>query len=233
VQVFPNGAKRRKSSLAERREFLMVPSATTVANPREQPEEILISLAKAGNENAYKELMRRSWEICMRVATCSLGNREDALDEVQDAFWKAYLHLNTFNQQSKFSTWVARIVINHCLMRLREKKRLRMVPYEVVGPSGEEFTLHEAIDTENPEDLLGGAELLKAVSYELKRIPVLLRVPLELRYIHGLQLAEVAQRLNITVAAAKSRLHRAHLHLKDRMLRHCGTRGFGTLTRVA
>lgn len=202
-------------------------------NYREQPEDNLIRLAREGDENAYMELMRRSWQICMRVAICSLGNREDALDEVQDAFWKAYLHLHTFNRQSKFSTWVARIVINQCLMRLRQKKRIRLVPHTAVDSSGEEYAMHEAIDTENPEDLLGDNELRALVRCELNRIPILLRVPLEMRYIRGMELDEVAGRLNITVAATKSRLHRAHLYLKDRMLKHCGTRGFGTLTRAA
>ncbi len=211
----------------------MISRIAIAVNYREQSEDNLIRLAREGDENAYKELMRRSWEICMRVAICSLGNREDALDEVQDAFWKAYLHLHTFNQQAKFSTWVARIVINQCLMRLREKKKIHLVPQTAVDSSGEEYTIHEAIDTENPEDLLAGTELRALVRYELNRIPILLRVPLELRYIHGMELEEVAVCLNITVAATKSRLYRAHQYLRDRMLKHCGTRGMGTLTRVA
>jgi RNA polymerase sigma-70 factor, ECF subfamily len=175
--------------------------------------------------------VRRSWEICVRVAIRTLGNREDALDVVQDAFWKAYSHLRTFNQQSRFSTWVARIVINQCLMRYREKKRIHLVSLAAVNSSGEEYMAHEAIEAENPEDLLGEIELRALVHYELNRIPILLRVPLEMRYIRGMELDELAGLLNISVAAAKSRLHRANLYLKERMLRHCGRRGFGTLTR--
>lgn len=200
---------------------------------REQREDILIRLAREGDENAYKELMRRSWEICMHAAVCSLGNREDALDEVQNAFWKAYSHLHTFNQQAKFSTWVARIVMNQCLMRIREKKRIHLVPQTAFDSSGEEYIIHEAIATETPEDLVGDIELRALVRYELNRIPILLRVPLELRYIRGMELEEVAGCLKITVAAAKSRLHRGHRYLRDRMLKHCGTRGMGTLTRAA
>ena len=202
-------------------------------NYREQPEPVLVRLAQDGNEQAFIELVRRSWDICMRLATSWLGNREDARDEVQDAFWKAYRHIQNFNQQCKFSTWVARIVINDCLMRLRERKRLRLVPYEAVSPMGEEYTLHQAIDSDTPEDLVGVSELRATVTSELRRIPVLLRVPLELRYLQGLELEEVANRLNITVAATKSRLHRAQAFLRSRMLRHCGTRGVGTLTRAA
>jgi RNA polymerase sigma-70 factor (ECF subfamily) len=208
-------------------------SGAVAADYREQREDILIFLAREGDENAYKELMRRSLRICMRVAVCVLGNQEDARDEVQDAFWRAYDRLHTFNQQSKFSTWVARIVINRCFVRLRERKRMRLVPQTVVDFSGEEYTAYEAIDTENPENLLGDTELRALVRHELNRIPILLRAPLEMRHIHGMQVEEIAGRLNISVAAAKSRLHRAQGYLRDRMLKHCGSRGLGTLTRAA
>ena len=197
------------------------------------PEDKLVRSAQQGNQQAFEELMIRSWDICLRVALCILNNREDALDEVQDAFWKAYTHIGGFNRQSKFSTWVARIVINHCLMRLRQRRRLRLVSSEAVNSDGEEYIAHEAVDSETPERLLGGAELSNVVLLEVRRIPALLRLPLELRYIHNLPLEEVARRLSITVPAAKSRLHRAQGYLRTRMLRHCGSRGAGTLTRVA
>ena len=211
----------------------MLAKSDAILNIREKPESVLIELARGGNDNAYAELVRRSWDVCMRVAISSLGNRDEALDEVQDAFLKAYLHLGTFKHQSKFSTWVARIVINHCLMRLREKRRLRLVPCEAANSSGEEYTMHEGIDNETPEDLLGCAELYAVLRCELNRIPILLRVPLELRYIQGMGLEALAQHLNITIAAAKSRLHRAHSYLRVRMIKHCGVRGVGTLTRAA
>lgn len=200
---------------------------------RKRSEHLLVRLAQEGDDEAFNELMSRSWDICMRVAACTLGNREDAIDEVQDAFWKAYTHIRTFNQQSKFSTWVARIVINHCLMQLRQRKRQRFVSCETVTSSGEEYVAHEAVNAETPEDLLGSTQLREVLNCELGRIPALLRLPLQLRYIQGLSLEEVAQHLDISVGATKSRLHRAQSYLKNRMLRHCGARGVGTLTRVA
>lgn len=210
-----------------------MPNLAFEPNYQDYSEDVLVRLSRERDESAYKELMRRSRDICMRVAISCLGNREDALDEVADAFWKAYSHLSTFQQQSKFSTWAVRIVINQCLMRLRERQRLALLPYETVDSSGEEYILHEAVDPQNPETLLGGTELCTVVRDELNRIPLMLRVPLKLRHIEGLEVEEIAGRLNITVAATKSRLHRAQLYLKNRMLKHCGARGLGTLTRAA
>jgi RNA polymerase sigma-70 factor (ECF subfamily) len=168
----------------------------------------------------------------MGVAINTLGNRDDALDELQNSFWNAYAHLRSFNRQSKFSTWVVRIVLNRCLMRIREQKRLRFVPFEGQGTTGDEFVAHEAVASETPEEAMGKTEVRKALTSELRRIPIILRVPLELRYIQDLELHEIAARLNITVAATKSRLHRAHLYLRERMQKHCGMRGLGTLIRV-
>src|SRR5947208_16239270 len=78
----------------------------------DSPEDLLVRLAQANDEDAFKELMTRSWERCTRIARCILGNREDAIDEVQTAFWKAYIHIGSFNQYSRFSIWLARIVTN-------------------------------------------------------------------------------------------------------------------------
>ncbi len=210
----------------------MFPTSGMRSYFREVPETVLINLAQNGNEAAYQELMQRSWEVCVGVAVSALGDREDALDEVQDAFLKAFIHLATFKQQCKFSTWVVRIVINHCLMHLRKRKRIRLVPYTAVNSSGDEFDVHVPVDKENPEDILRSTELHTVLRCELTRIPVFLRIPLELRYIHTMELEDVARQLNISVAAAKSRLHRAQVFLKDRMLKHCGERGLGTLSRV-
>src|SRR4051794_24456523 len=117
----------------------MFPTTGVTSYFREVPEAVLIGLAQGGNEAAYQELMRRSWDVCMGVAISALGEREDALEVVQDSFLQVFVHLATFKQRSKFSTWVVRIVINHCLMRLRKRKRIRLVSFTAVNSSGDEF----------------------------------------------------------------------------------------------
>src|SRR5579885_3612997 len=197
------------------------------------PEQILVGMAQNGDDGAFRELISRSHDACLRLATAILHNREDAQDEVQSAFWKAYTHIRWFGQQSKFSTWVARIVINHCLMRHRRMRRIRFVSYEAVTPEGDRYIAHHAVESNTPEHRLGRRELREVLRLELHRIPPLLRFPLELRYLHDLPLEDVAKRLGISVPATKSRLHRAQGYLRERMMRHCGIRGAGTLLRVA
>jgi RNA polymerase sigma-70 factor (ECF subfamily) len=199
----------------------------------DMPESTLVEMAQRGDERAFHELIGRARDGCLRLATAILHNREDAQDEVQSAFWKAYTHIRWFGQQSKFSTWVARIVINHCLMRHRRMRRIRFVSYDAVTPEGDSYVAHHAVEPNTPEHGLGRRELRDVLRLELHRIPPLLRFPLELRYLHDLPLEDVAKRLGISVPATKSRLHRAQGYLRDRMLRHCGLRGAGTLMRVA
>jgi RNA polymerase sigma-70 factor, ECF subfamily len=198
---------------------------------KDLPEGILVRLAQQGNEAAFQELTSRSREGYVRTAMKILRNRDDAEDEVQNALWKAYTHLSLFSHQSTFSTWVIRIVINHCLMRYRRAQRVHFVSYEAIGSEGEWYAAHEPVHIETPEHLLGREELRAVLRNELHRVPSFLRAPLEMRYLQDRSLEEVAGILGISVAAAKSRLHRGQGYLKDRMLHHCGKRGAATLMR--
>jgi RNA polymerase sigma-70 factor (ECF subfamily) len=192
-------------------------------------EGALLRLAQQGNQAAFEELTGRTHEGCVRMAMSILRNRDDAEDEVQNAVWKAYTHLRLFNHQSAFSTWIIRIVINHCLMRCRRVRRVRFVSYETAGSEGEWYALYEPVQTETPEHSLGREQLNQVLRTEIRRIPPFLRAPLEMRYLQDRSLEDVASALGISVAATKSRLHRAQGYLKVRMLRHCGTRGAATL----
>jgi RNA polymerase sigma-70 factor (ECF subfamily) len=171
----------------------------------------------------------RTRGVCVRVAMSILRNRDDAEDEVQNAVLKAYTHLSLFNHQSAFSTWIIRIVINHCFMRCRRRRRVRFVSYEITGPDGGWYAIHEPVETETPEGLLGRMQLNQMLRSELRGIPPFLRTPLEMRYLQDRSLEDVASALGISVAAAKSRLHRAQGYLTDRMLPHSGSRGAATL----
>ncbi len=89
------------------------------------------------------------------------------------------------------------------------------------------------MNRDTPERQLSRKEIRSLVRKEVRRIPVLLRQPLEYHHLEELPLEQVADRLGISVAAAKSRLNRAHEYLRERMSRHCGTRGPWSLLNAA
>src|SRR5262249_30285507 len=134
-------------------------------------EDLLVRMAQRGDETAFRELISRARDSCLRLATAILRNYEDAQDEVQTAFWKAYTHITWFNRQSKFSTWVARIVINHCLMKHRRMRGLRFVSYDAITPEGDAYIAHHAVERGTPEHGLGRSELHEVLRLELHRIP--------------------------------------------------------------
>jgi RNA polymerase sigma-70 factor, ECF subfamily len=195
------------------------------------PEYELVRHAKMSDSAAFEELVNRTNDICMRVATCILRSKEDARDEVQNAFWIAYSRIELFTYESKFSTWLIRILINCCYMRLRIRQRTPIVPNHVMTERGEWYSC-DPVTRETPEVALGDFEVHQHLRRELRSIPTLLRIPIEMHYIDELSVKEVATELGLTVAAAKSRLHRGHVYLRERMLKHAARRGPASLTAI-
>jgi RNA polymerase sigma-70 factor, ECF subfamily len=193
-------------------------------------DEDLVCRAQDGDNIAFAELFERHQGTCKKVAFSILHDRSDAEDEVQNACWKAYEHLSQFQRDAKFSTWLSRIVVNQCLMRLRKDRRAKFL-YLDEGVTGDEIaTLEIAGQTRSPEDDLGLTEVGRVLREEIRRIPPLLREVFLLREVQELPMPRVAEKLGISVAAAKSRLLRARLELRGRLLRHTGRMGLATLT---
>src|SRR5438270_9272375 len=95
-------------------------------------DDVLVEHCTNGDEGAFDELMKRHHPTAIKVAYSIVRNRQDAEDEVQNAFWKAYKHMGQFNRESKFSTWLTRIVVNQCLMKLRRSRKFH---YLYIGDS--------------------------------------------------------------------------------------------------
>ncbi len=118
-------------------------------------------------------------------------------------------------------------------MRYRRAHRVPFVSYDSPSLYRRTYIAHEPTDQDTPERGLAGSEISVLVRKELGCIPILLREPLEMRYLYDLPLEDMARRLGITIAATKSRLHRAQTYLRARMVRHCGKRGPVSLMGMA
>jgi len=189
----------------------------------------LVEAAQAGDHVAFSELIRRFQPYCLKSALSILRDRQDAEDEVQNALWKAFEHIRQFQHEAKFSTWLSRIVVNQCLMRLRQRRRSKLV-YVEDAIAGEETAALDLPDPrETPERSFGNRELASALRVEINRIPPLLRRVFLLRDVQELPMPEVADLLGISVAAAKSRLLRARVELRNRLTKYHGRHGEATL----
>lgn len=199
-----------------------------VAIPRD--EELVIA-AQAGDHAAFAELLDRHQGTAMKMALSILRDRCDAEDEVQNASWKAFEHIGQFQQEAKFSTWFNRIVVNQCLMRLRQQRRSRFVYLDDVLMNEDGHSKMELPDQGvSPEGQFGQQQIGDVLEQEVRRMPPLLRRVFELRDVEELSMSEVAEELEISVPAAKSRLLRARQELRRKLDRHCGRLGLATLT---
>jgi RNA polymerase sigma-70 factor (ECF subfamily) len=169
--------------------------------------------------------MDRHRRSAMKLALSILHDKLDAEDEVQNAFWKAYQHIGQFQQDSKFSTWLTRIVVNQCLMRLRQGRRAKFYYLDDTPMGDDVVTLQLEDKRQSPERKLAQTEVARVLHGEIQRIPPLLRHVFLLRDVQRRPMPEVANQLGISVAAAKSRLLRARAELRTRMERHHGRRG--------
>jgi RNA polymerase sigma-70 factor (ECF subfamily) len=98
-----------------------------VYSPADIDETTLVAQAREGNVRAFGELVKRYEGKIFRLAQHVTQNREDAEDVLQETFMKAYEHLDQFQGNSKFYTWMVRIAVNQALMKLRRRKTDRSV----------------------------------------------------------------------------------------------------------
>ncbi|MCX6621593.1 MAG: sigma-70 family RNA polymerase sigma factor [Acidobacteria bacterium] len=185
-------------------------------------DDQLLTLAQDGAEAAFAELMSRNSSSSFKLAISILKDQQDAEDEVQNSYWNAWRYLGRFQRDAKFSTWISRIVINQCLMRLRKARKASFL-YLDEGADEANVGVMELPDrAPTPEAELGGKEMSTILHREIRRMPPRLRTVLVLRDLEELPMDDVAARLGISLVAAKSRLMRARAELKQRLEKQFG-----------
>lgn len=195
------------------------PQFETEATP--DPDLLLVRASIAGDMAAFEEIVRRYDRKLLRMAQRITRNLEDAEEVVQEAFLKAYRKLDQFEGKSRFSTWLIRIAMNQCLMRLRDRRRLALeVPLEYEDDDRETLPLDVADWAPNPEQLYDRSELQQILSCALDSLSPALRIVFVLRDMEEFSIAETATILQLGQSAVKSRLLRARLELRERLSKY-------------
>jgi RNA polymerase sigma-70 factor, ECF subfamily len=180
-------------------------------------EQTLIASARAGNRNAFGELVRRNSRRVYATSFKMLKNHEDAEDNSQNVFCKAYRKIRQFKGNSQFATWLVRIAINEALMMLRR----RQPEYAAKSADGERGTYDQGTKTEF-KDLHADPErqyLTKELAAKaFDALTPTLRCAFILQKGEGWTSCEVAEALDITAKTAKSRIFRARVRLRERLL---------------
>ncbi len=183
-------------------------------------EHLLVAAAKNGNMPAFEELVNRYEKKIFRLTRNITGNREDAEDAMQEAFLKSYAHLDSFNGDSRFYTWLVRIAANEALMRLR-KRRPGEFSIDESLPGDEDIMPRELDDwAPNPEQCCAQNEMKEILAQAIETLEADFRIVFVLRDVEELPTEETAKLLGLSITATKSRLLRARLKLRQKLNRH-------------
>ena len=207
----------------------MEPSEASVAvsdpaseDAREQEEKLLVRL-RAGEDAAYETLLRLHTGRMLAVARRFLSSDEDAREAVQEAFVSAFRAIDRFEGEARLSTWLHRIVVNACLMKLRTRRRKPEESIEDLLPRFQENGHLAELPTgwrEGADALLEREEARNLVREAIERLPEAYRTVLLLRDIEEYDTEQAAQALGLTRAAVKTRLHRARQALRQLLDAH-------------
>lgn len=181
----------------------------------EAVENKLIQLAKQGSAEAFEKLIlqyeNNIYGVCIRI----LKDEQAAYDAAQDVCMKIWRQLDSFEGNSKFSTWIYRIATNQCLDIIRKNKRKEEVAlYKYNKETGEEWESYEESPTNPVEDHMEQLALQDVIAIALDEVKEDYKAILVLRDMKGYSYDEISASLTLSVGTVKSRLSRARAALK-------------------
>jgi len=191
-------------------------SGVSLATKAIMEETELITLAVAGDLDAFNELVLQHQEVAYNVAYRILADENAAADATQNAVISMYRKLDTYRGGS-FKSWFLRIVTNACYDELRRQRRRPTIPIEPETNSGELVESPEWLEDKSagPEEVLGTSEIEKAIQHCLTGLDKKFRVVITLVDISGVDYETVAQIIGSPIGTVKSRLARARLKMQQ------------------
>lgn len=177
----------------------------------------LVAALQAGEDAAFEKLVRTHSGRLLAVARRMLKNEDDAQDAIQEAFVSVFRAIHGFQGDARLSTWLHRIVVNACLMKLRSRGRRPETSIEDLLPKYLADGHHSQTPgpwNETAERALERDELRTLVQDQIGKLPETYRTVLLLRDIEELDTEETARMLGVSTNAVKIRLHRARQALR-------------------
>lgn len=192
----------------------------SVDGPAALPDEEVAARVLGGERELFEILMRRYNQRLYRVARGILGDDAEAEDVMQDAYVRAYHHLDQFAGRARFATWLTRIAVHEALARAR--RRGRVVEIDAMTDTRKDSLPALASPERDPERRAIDRNLKTVLEGAIDELPPSYRVVLLLRDVEGLSTASTAEALGLEVPAVKTRLHRARGMLRRRLAEQTG-----------
>ncbi len=202
----------------------MAESALSAQQQQQRADEELVTAFLAGDRSAFEQLVVRHQDRVFGLCIRLLGSRQRAEEAAQEVFVKVFKNLDRFRGDSQFSTWLYRVTINHTRnvhghrTRRRERDHVSL-DANSANEAGTSAPRQLSDPSPSAEDELIVGEQLQRLREELMMLDPLWREILVLRDIEGLSYEDTAVALSVAPGTVKSRLHRARVELRKRMLR--------------
>lgn len=182
-------------------------------------DEEIVGRVREGETALYEIIVRRYNQRLYRVARAILRDDSEAEDVMQDAYVRAFQHLDQFEGRAPFSTWLTRIAVHEALARLRVRQRAQ--PFDEQGENGE-IVMAISEKSPDPEQETSRLEVARLLEEELLHLPEQYRAVLMLRDVEGLSTAETAVTLGLTEENVKVRLHRGRSMMRRSLTKRMG-----------
>ncbi|MFU8802366.1 MAG: RNA polymerase sigma factor [Bradymonadaceae bacterium] len=179
-------------------------------------DEELVSLAVGGDFRAFEEIVRRYQDKAYRLAWSLVKDDAEAQDVLQEAFLNIHRKLDTFQGDAKFSSWLYRVVVNAALMRLRKLRRRQEVGVDDLDLSASVEVTEEMTPgwRSRADEAAENQELREKIIDAIDQLEPKYQAVFLLKEVEGMSLEEIAEVLELSIPAVKTRLHRARLFLR-------------------
>ena len=180
----------------------------------------LVRRIKAGDDRAFEEMVRRYHARVYSLAFGVLRNAQDAEEATQDAFLTLHRKIGTFDESRKFFSWFYRVALNSAYSRARRRPSLPTVAIEDRLPmfsSDGHFAADVPDWSATVEDQVSARELARRAGEFIAELPPAYRDVIWMNDVEEMTAPEIAETLEISIPAFKSRLHRARLHVRQRL----------------
>jgi RNA polymerase sigma-70 factor (ECF subfamily) len=172
----------------------------------------LVARAAAGDAGAFRMLVERHERRIVALLHRLCGCPEQALDLAQETFLSAHRHLGSFRHDSRFSTWLHAIAVNHA--RAAARRRRPSASLDAVAADGRPVIAEPAADLPPVSAGLERADLAQRIAAALERLDARYREVVVLADMHDASYEEIAETLDIPVGTVRSRLHRGRTELR-------------------
>jgi RNA polymerase sigma-70 factor (ECF subfamily) len=185
-------------------------------------ERMLLGRLRERDEKAFRELVQehrdRVFNLCYRM----LGNRAEAEDVAQEVFIAVFKTVDTFREESKLSTWIYRVGVNHCKNRIKYLARRHSRDQDELDEQNDpgDGALSSPSTPRRPDRQVEGAQLDKLMQDAIASLDEEQRTLVVLRDLEDLSMEEICEITGLPDGTVKSRLHRARLALRKKLQKH-------------